>query len=141
MGATWQNLTETVNTAALDLVPVPGVIPAGGNVSGFVSSMFGWIVEDIQSTIEDVKKTVFPGSQKFPLIVVGIATGAPLAQLTATFASPGNVWERDGSGFPTLTCPVDEIGCYVYSCPQFADPAFASGFSKHVSWPLKTVPK
>ncbi|HLO77663.1 MAG TPA: hypothetical protein VK196_14495, partial [Magnetospirillum sp.] len=99
---------------------------AGANIqvqSGYVN-LFESVQPALQSALTMTSRMeVFKTTM--PVAVVGMTVGAPLAQLAALLARPGNTWGK-------WTSPVTDIGCYALSAPAFGNADFAGAFAAGV---------
>ncbi len=91
------------------------------------SFMYGNLHGLIWDAITKLKKV--PGfTTTFPMVVVGMGPGGPLAQMAALDVRPGQTGPQGGSK-PDPT-PVSAVGCYSFSTPAYGNQAYASAMTK-----------
>lgn len=113
-----EHLTETRNT--------PASIGLEGKIAAGYALMFDSLRPLVWNGLATVAKV--PGfTASYPLLVVGMGPGGPLAQLLTLELRPGRA--GPGGGAPA-TSPASAIGGYSFSTPPFGDGAFTASAAR-----------
>ena len=115
VGSTWKQVFENMSTTG----PILGPLPSGVATSAptakceqILGAMYAQLRRAIWARLSSVGTN--------PFYVAGTGPGAALAQLAAADLLPGNKGPGGESG------PMNPSTCYAFSCPPFANAAFAS---------------
>ncbi|KMO09796.1 lipase family protein, partial [Methylobacterium platani] len=133
LGSTWDNLTGFYGPEQLPLEVVPREIlpePSPPAVAAKAQTGFLSMIAALEAALTTAVKQLAaldPFQTSLPLVVVGIGTGAPLAQLAALYVRPGNTLAQ---GYAS---PVTEIACYAFSCPPIGDANFRQQAGQRVA--------
>ncbi|WP_081922412.1 lipase family protein [Janthinobacterium sp. RA13] len=126
LGALWSDFIAfyTPDNHSLFLVPssVVGTAAAISADGGF-ETMYQSIRRSLWVDLAKIQRTIPAFATTLPLVVVGLGPGAPVAQLASLDLRPNKTLSPS---------PVTSLQSYVYSCPPFADAAFAASFASMV---------